>query len=71
MQSVFVLHHVYEREGTEEAKLIGVFSTEDAAHRAIERLRDKEGFRDHQEGFCVAAYELDRIWWSDGFVTVA
>jgi hypothetical protein len=51
-------------------KLIGVFQTEEDAKAAIERLSDKPGFTIFPDGFQVDPYELNRVHWTDGFVTV-
>ncbi len=40
MKTVFILHHTYERDEHEEAKLIGVYSTNVQAELAINRLKD-------------------------------
>lgn len=47
--------------------LIGVYSSEEQAKSAIQRLRDKPGFSDFRQGFQIASYELDRDHWVDGF----
>ena len=71
MTSVYVLHHVVrEFEDNEDAKLIGVYVTEDDARQAIERLVDQPGFRDHPGGFQFESYELNKDHWTEGFVTV-
>ena len=72
---VFMLWHIYEqRDGTgihNEEKLIGVFSSTANAREAIERLKDKEGFRDlPQCCFEIHKTEMDRISWEDGFTTI-
>ncbi len=70
MQTVYLLHHVHELPGgQEDVKLIGVFSTEDRARAAIDRLKTQPGFRDHAAGFTVDAYTIDRVEWTAGFVT--
>lgn len=37
---------------------------------AIERLKDKKGFKDHPEGFLIAECRLDQDGWTDGFATM-
>ncbi len=55
----------------DEDKLIGIFSTRKKAQRAIEALKDKEGFRDHPVScFMIDSMQLDRVGWEDGFTTV-
>ncbi len=68
---VFVVQHVHECEdGSEDEKLIGVYSTEQTARDAVGRLSQQPGFRDSPQDFFVDPYELDEDHWPDGFVTV-
>ncbi len=68
---VFVVEHVHEFEdGSEDAKLIGVYSTEQLARDAVARLSPQRGFRDSPQNFHVDAYDLDEDHWTEGFVTV-
>jgi hypothetical protein len=58
----------YRRKGLDEADIfIGVYSSEEQATEAIERLRNKKGFVDFPQGFEVYSYKLDRDNWEDGF----
>jgi hypothetical protein len=52
----------------EDAKLIGAYSSPEAAAAAIARVKDKLGFRDCVAGFEVSAYEIDKEHWSEGFI---
>jgi hypothetical protein len=68
---VYVLHHVHEIEPDhEDAKLIGVYSTEDEARKAIERLKGQPGFCDSPEGFQIDRYALDQDNWTEGYITM-
>ena len=70
MTVAHVLWHV--REGDEHgegAKLIGVYSSKEAADGAIARLGDKPGFRDHPAGFDISEYPIDKDHWVDGFIS--
>jgi hypothetical protein len=72
MTTVYVLHHVVrEFEDDDDAKLIGVYSTEDEAGAAVTRLADQPGFREHPDGFQIDPYPLNKDHWAEGFVTVA
>lgn len=65
---LYLLWHTYENEpGAEESKLIGIYSSEERAKDAIERLRTKPGFRDYPEGFEIYEDELDMTDWREGF----
>lgn len=71
MQPVYVLHHLYEREdGQEDAKLLGVFSSEAVALEKVETYKLLEGFRDYPEGFSIDKYLVDHSYWSEGFTTL-
>jgi hypothetical protein len=63
MQPVFVLQ--YEQPSTGDVKLLGVYSSEDAANEAIVRFREKPELRG-LECFTVYAYELDKDGWIGG-----
>ena len=71
MESVFVLQHSYERDGYDEVKMIGVFSTDEKAMQTINKLKNVAGFRDYpKECFCIDEYEIDTEHWIEGFCTV-
>lgn len=71
MKSVFILQHSHALSdiGEEETKFIGVYSSKDKAHEAIERLSKQPGFRDLPDYFCIDEYEIDLDHWCEGFVT--
>jgi hypothetical protein len=48
--------------------LIGVYSSNEEATAAIERMKDKHGFADFPQGFEVCPYSLDRDHWTEGCV---
>ncbi len=76
MQTVYLLWHQFEFRNSKEedledrAKLIGVYTGEEEARRAIERVKDQPGFRDYPEGFVIDCYELIEDHWQEGFVTL-
>jgi len=70
MKSVFVLQHTYELDGCDEIKFIGVYSTKREAENAIERLSKQNGFKDRIEGFTIDEYEINKDYWTEGFVTM-
>jgi hypothetical protein len=59
-----------EFEDDEDAKLIGVYSTEVAVRDAITRVGTQPGFCENPEVFQFTPYELDKDHWTEGFVTV-
>lgn len=64
---VFMLHHTITRGDVEDDKIIGVYATRSSAEAAIERLKDKPGFRDPRGVFGIGPYKLDMDYWADGF----
>ena len=71
MKSVFIVQHSYELSGTgeEETKLIGVYSSKEAAEKAIARLTKQPGFKDLPDYFNIDEYEIDKDNWTEGFLT--
>jgi hypothetical protein len=56
-------------EGVEDIELlIGVYSSETEAKAAVERVKDKRGFVEFQNGFQIHPYQLNRDSWSEGFL---
>jgi len=67
---VFLLQHTRElADGTDEVKLIGVYSSEQLGRAAIATLSRLPGFCEHPAGFELSPYELDATHWADGFVS--
>jgi hypothetical protein len=69
VDTVYALWYVLEHEGRDDTELnIGIYCTEGDAMAAIERLRDKPGFRDWPEGFQIHPTKLNQDGWTEGFV---
>lgn len=69
---VFVVEHLHvHKNGEEDAKLIGVYSSRGLAEKAVERMRLKPGFCETPEGFTIDLYRLDQDHWTEGFVTIS
>lgn len=68
MTEVYMLYHIHNEGGSEDAKLIGIYSTYDLAEKARERVQDKPGFVDFPEEFSIFPHKLDRDGWIDGFI---
>ena len=64
MYQVYVLWHTHELKDDygshDEIKMIGIFSTKEKAQRAIEQLKDQEGFRDYPVS-CLDVYKR-QMW---------
>ncbi len=55
-------------EVDEQMKSIGVYSTEDNAKAAIQRLRTQPGFKAWPDGFRIFTRTLDKTSWEEGFI---
>lgn len=69
--TVFLLWHVREMPDQEEdAKLLGVYSSELKAEQARDDAKAQPGFCDYPDGFHISRYRVDERKWIEGFVTV-
>jgi RHS repeat-associated protein len=64
---VYLLTHYRNEEELDGFKIIGVFSSESKASDAISALKKMPGFRDYPESFNIGGYEIDKVFWGDGF----
>jgi hypothetical protein len=70
MDTVYLLWHSHPTGANENNdKLIGVYSSEDKAKSAQERLAKQPGFKDYVEGFEIAKRTLDKDSWIEGYFT--
>ena len=68
-KKVYMLWFEQEQDESNDIELlIGVYESEADAKTAIDRRRDKPGFRDFPEGFRIYETELGVEGWIDGFV---
>ena len=67
MQRIFTLRHTIVRDGDEDHKEIGTYSSEEKAKLAIERLKHKPGFSDPRGHFTIDPSIMDFDYWADGF----
>ncbi len=56
--------------GTKITRSIGVFTTQEAAEAALAQVRDQAGFKECPEGFEIAEWQLNRVGWLEGYVTI-
>lgn len=68
MASVYLLQHCYEKDGIEEIKTIGIYSTRKNAEIIIEKYKKLNGFKDYKENFFIDEYVIDKSFWGEGFV---
>jgi len=70
-EKAYLLQHSYEDDdGCEETKIIGIFSTEEKAKEVAQVYRTIEGFSRYPDCFFIDAYELDKQFWTEGFITI-
>lgn len=65
--NVYLVQHVRDPDGDDDVKVIGIYSTEEAAQQAVERTVKLPGFRDHPDGFTIDRYPVDFDYWQSGF----
>ena len=69
LMDVFVVQHVHELDDeSHDVKLIGVYSSPEAASSAVERLSLLPGFCDTPDGFHIDRYGVDEDHWGSGFI---
>lgn len=70
MSYIFIVQHVHHQsDGGEDVRMIGAFSSEIEAQRAISQFRHAPGYASSAEGFSVDRYEMNKLNWHEGFVT--
>jgi hypothetical protein len=68
--SVYMLQHVAREDADDEdVKVLGIYSTQKKAEAAIEQLKQLPGFNRFPDSFQISEYDLDKLQWSEGFVT--
>src|SRR4030088_1886966 len=72
MTGAFVVFHEYEdKNGDEQTKFIGIYTTKEKAVAAVDSLRMMPGFADCPSGFSIEFHTFDRTGWTEGFVHIA
>jgi len=64
---VYLLTHTRDEEDLDGFKIIGIFSSQEKALEAARSLSGKQGFRDYPDKFNVGGYDIDKMFWVDGF----
>jgi hypothetical protein len=69
---VYLLHHLHELpDGSEEIKLLGVYSSQERAEEAKRQALVLPGFCDLPQGFTIDRNQVDgSADWPEGFHTV-
>jgi hypothetical protein len=58
-----------DEEAGDDVKLLGTYSSRDAARARIERARQLPGFSDEPDCFYVEEFAMDKDEWTEGYVT--
>ena len=66
MDPFYVLLHSLPETG--RVKVIGIYSSKALAEAAEERTKLLPGFAEEPSGFTIEQYEVDKEYWSRGFV---
>jgi hypothetical protein len=65
----YSVSHIATADLADEERLIGIFSSEDVARRAVAELENAPGFSDHRDRFYVNEETVDdHPEWREGFV---
>ena len=65
--SIYIVHHVRAEAGhPDDVRMIGVYSSKDAAKNAVQRARMQPDFRRFPAGFKIAKHALDKDLWPEG-----
>jgi hypothetical protein len=67
---VYLLWHARDLDEEIDAKLLGVYASEQKAEEARLRVSDQPGFRENPQRFHIDRYEVDQDRWIEGFATV-
>jgi hypothetical protein len=57
-------------EQYDDFKIVGIYSSSEAANDGINRARKLAGFQDEPDCFIIDTYTLDEDKWTDGFVSI-
>jgi hypothetical protein len=65
----YKIAHNEEPDDDRSPKDIGIYSSEEKAKAAIDRVKDKLGFRDWPGGFRIFRALVDKDYWEEGFIS--
>lgn len=64
--SIYIVHHVRAEAGhPDDVRMIGVYSSKDAAKNAVQRARMQPDFRRFPTGFKISKHALDKDLWAE------
>ena len=65
MKYVYIVYHLNKKN--DDLKEIGVFASLVGANKVIEKYRQYEGFSEQPLGFFIDRYEVNKMYWQDGY----
>lgn len=65
---VYLVHHLNPKN--DDGKQIGIYSSLREAETIVEQYKSLKGFEDSTEGFYIAPYELNKMYWAEGYYSV-
>ena len=69
IKNVYILFHI-NKLNDEDSKIVEVYSSKVNAQKAKKKMKTLPGFKDSPNSFILDKYELDKEYWTDGFITV-
>jgi len=69
MRAVYLVQHLRPEEDgePEDVKIVGIFSSRANAEAAVRKVMSLPGFKRYPDGFHIDRYELNGIWFAEGF----
>ena len=68
MKYAYIIHHFNPKNDHE--KYIGAYSSYQEAQRVVEKYKGFKGFKDAPEHFYIDKYELNKMYWAEGYYSV-
>ncbi len=65
MKYLYILCHLNKKN--EDIKTIGKFTSLEKAKNVIEEYKQYKGFKDNPDGFFIDKYEINKLYWQDGY----
>ena len=64
----YLVHHLNPKN--DSIKEIGIYSSLREAEVIVEKYKTLKGFKDSPEGFYIDPYELNKMYWAEGYYSV-
>lgn len=68
MNCIYMVSHLDPKN--EDEKHIGSYLTYDEAAKVVEKYKKFEGFKDAPDCFYIDKYELNKLYWAEGYYNV-